>query len=187
MTAGHGHDVGNLGRCLVTAWRHYRETDRTAKRVEAALPRSGCHLYDKSMLKYVLWSYRCGTPSKNRPSLSAGSVVTGSRTKELPMLLRHHPLVSRHGVPNWPPVWTWIYGEENQQPNGEIGILKAVLLSRIQPADRCFLLISHQRSDYIGCLLSDDRPFCKHITGVLRFCCNRSIAEIGSLDLAYTL
>jgi hypothetical protein len=64
------------------------------------------------------------------------------------MLLRNHPLISRHGVPNWPPAWTWIDGEENKQPNGEIGILKAVLLSRIQPADRCFLLISHQGSDY---------------------------------------
>jgi hypothetical protein len=103
------------------------------------------------------------------------------------MLLRNHPLISRHGVPNWPPAWTWIDGEENKQPNGEIGILKAVLLSRIQPADRCFLLISHQGSDYIGCLLFDDPALCKEIVKLLQDYCNRPIAEIGSIELAYTL
>ena len=25
-------------------------------------------------------------------------------------VLRHHPLMSYHGVPNWPPTWTWIDG-----------------------------------------------------------------------------
>jgi hypothetical protein len=103
------------------------------------------------------------------------------------MLLRDHPLMSRHGVPNWPPVWTWIDGEENRQPTGEIGILKAVLLSRIQPADRCFLLISHQGSDYIGCLLFDDPALCKEIAKLLQSHCYHTIAEIGSLDISHLL
>jgi DNA-binding NtrC family response regulator len=30
------------------------------------------------------------------------------------MLLRDHPLMSRYGVPNWPPVWTWVNGVENK-------------------------------------------------------------------------
>jgi hypothetical protein len=103
------------------------------------------------------------------------------------MLLRDHPLMSRHGVPNWPPVWTWIDGEEKQPAKGEIGILKAVLLSRIQPADRCFLLISHQGSDYIGCLLFDDPALCKEIAKLLQSHCYRPIAEIGSLDISHLL
>jgi hypothetical protein len=103
------------------------------------------------------------------------------------MLLRDHPLMTYRGIRNWPPTWTWIRGKITKCPKGEVGILKAVLTSKITPADRCFLLISYQGSEYLGCLLFDDRPFFKHITGVLRFCCNRSVAEIGSLDLTYTL
>jgi hypothetical protein len=103
------------------------------------------------------------------------------------MLLRDHPLMSRHCVHNWPPVWTWKDGGENEHPNGEVGILKAIVLSRIQPADRCFLLVSHQGSEYLGCLLFDDPAFCKQITNLLQDYCNRPIAEIGSLDVSYTL
>ncbi len=40
------------------------------------------------------------------------------------MLLRDHPLISQHGVPNWPPVWIFTDGLENTCPKGEVGILK---------------------------------------------------------------
>jgi hypothetical protein len=103
------------------------------------------------------------------------------------MLLRDHPLMSYRGVHNWPPGWTWIRGQQNKYPKGEVGILKTVLRPKIKPANRCFMLISYQGSEYLGCLLFDDRTFCKHITGVLQFCRNRCVAEIGSLDLSYTL
>ena len=72
------------------------------------------------------------------------------------MLLREHPLMRYKGVPSWPPTWTWTDGLENKHPQGEIGVLKAVALSNIQPADRCFLYIEHEGSSYIGCLLFDD-------------------------------
>ena len=103
------------------------------------------------------------------------------------MFLRDHPLMSYRGVPSLPPSWNWTNGFENKGPRGEIGILKAVSLSKIEPANRCYLYMDHEESSYIGCLLVDDFAFCRHIAEVLRFCCNRPIAEIGSLDLAYTL
>jgi hypothetical protein len=58
------------------------------------------------------------------------------------MLLRNHPLMSRYGLPNWPPVWTWVDGLENKFPKGEVGTLKGVGLSGIQPPDRCYLTSS---------------------------------------------
>jgi hypothetical protein len=108
------------------------------------------------------------------------------------MLLRDHPLMSRHGVPNWPPVWTWVNGPEvdgpeNKFPRGELGILKWVGLSAMQPPDRCYLYIDHEQSSYLGCLLFDDPAFCRHVAMLLDRYCNHPIAEIGNIDLAHTL
>jgi hypothetical protein len=103
------------------------------------------------------------------------------------MLLRDHPLMSRYGVPNWPPVWTWVDGPENKFPKGEVGILKWVGLTGIQPTDRCYLYIEHQESTYLGCLLFDDQAFCRHVAKFLEGYCDHPISEIGSLDLSYTL
>ena len=103
------------------------------------------------------------------------------------MKLRDHPLMSYHGVLNWPPAWVWIDGPEEKRLEGEIGILRSVFLSKRQPANRCFLLIFHEGSSYLGCLLFNDPTFGKHITELLRFCHNRSIAEIGSIDVSHLL
>jgi hypothetical protein len=102
------------------------------------------------------------------------------------MLLRDHPLMTYRGIHNWPPTWTWINGVENRHPRGEVGTLEAVLPSNIQPADRCFLCISHEGSTYIGCLLIEDRVFCSQIVKLIRRYCDHPIAEIGSLDLSHT-
>jgi len=102
------------------------------------------------------------------------------------MLLRDHPLMMYRRRPNWPPVWLCTDGYD-QRPKGEIGILKAVLRSDTQPPNRCFLLISHEGSEYLGCLLFDDQAFCSQVTEVLKAHCNRSIAEIGGLDVSHTL
>jgi hypothetical protein len=103
------------------------------------------------------------------------------------MLLRDHPLLCYRGVRSWPPTWTWVGGFDNQRLRGEIGILKAVEKSNILPADRCFLYIEHEAAEYIGCLLCGDHVFCTQIVKLLQGCCNRPIAEIGSIDLAHTL
>jgi hypothetical protein len=103
------------------------------------------------------------------------------------MLLRDHPLMSRRGVRNWPPVWTCIDGREDKRPQGEIGTLKEVFLSNVQPADRCFLYIDYEESSYLGALLFDDQRFCQQMAEVLQFFRDRSIVEIGGLDLSHTL
>jgi hypothetical protein len=99
------------------------------------------------------------------------------------MLLRDHPLVSHGSVSSWPPAWTWVAGSDNKHPRGEIGILKPVAKSNIEPADRCFLYIDYEGSSYIGCLPCD-HAFCGQLMEVLEANRNKSIAEIGSLDLA---
>jgi hypothetical protein len=103
------------------------------------------------------------------------------------MLLREHPLMSRRGVRNWPPAWTWIDGREDKRPRGEIGTLNTVSLTKLNPANCCYMYIDHEGSSYMGCLLFDDPAFCGQITKLLEGRCNRPIGEIGSLDLSHTL
>ena len=103
------------------------------------------------------------------------------------MLLREHPLMSYRGLPSWPPAWTWIDGVENKPRRGEIGTLRAITLTKLNPANRCYLYIDHEGSSYISCLLFDDEAFCRHIVKLLEGYCNRTIAEIGGIDLSCTL
>jgi hypothetical protein len=111
------------------------------------------------------------------------------RTKgEFPMVLRKHPLFNYRGVPSWPPVWTFTGGLKNKRPRREeIGILKEVTISIVQPADRCLLHIEHEGSTYVGCLLIENQAFCAQIVTLLQDCLNRPISEIGRLNLSYTL
>jgi hypothetical protein len=76
------------------------------------------------------------------------------------VLLRNHPQMSYKGVPSWPPRWIWLEGPEDKHPKGEVGILRTVLLSKDR-VNRCFLLIFHEESSYMGCLLFDDFRLCR--------------------------
>jgi hypothetical protein len=59
--------------------------------------------------------------------------------------------------------------------------------SHIAPANRCFLVIEHDGSVYMGCLIFDDPSFCRQIGKLLSSYCQRSIQEIGSIDVSHTL
>jgi len=101
------------------------------------------------------------------------------------MLLRDHPLLNHRGVHSWPPAWTWVAGLDNKYPLGEIGILRNVVPSRIEPADRCFLYVDIDEASHIGCLLIDDIAFCRQIVELLSANRNVPVAAIGSLDLTF--
>jgi hypothetical protein len=105
------------------------------------------------------------------------------------MELRCHPLMSHRGLSTWPPTWVWRGGNGNAAsvPKGEIGILKEVLSSLIEPRKRLFLIVEHNGEEYMGCLIVDDMAFCQQLEKLLRQFYNRPIAEIGSIDLTLTL
>ena len=103
------------------------------------------------------------------------------------MQLRSHPLMSYHGASNWPPAWVWIGAEENKHPKGEVGTLSKVWFSAIHPYNRCYLRMEFEGDDYMGVLLFDDLPFCGEVFKLLAKNLDRSIKEVGDVNIAYTL
>ena len=103
------------------------------------------------------------------------------------MLLRDHPLMSCYGIPSWPLTWILLLGPGPTRLKGEIGILTDIRPADFPSTRRCFLYMEHEESSYLGCLMFDDSTFSRHITALLKNHCNCPIAEIGSLDISYTL
>jgi hypothetical protein len=99
------------------------------------------------------------------------------------MNLRSHPLMTYRGLPNWPPGWMWIGGDVNKNPKGEVGTLVEVQPSEREGANRCFLVIEYEDSQYMGCLQFDDLSFRKRVCELLVKHCGQSMQEIGSIDL----
>jgi hypothetical protein len=100
------------------------------------------------------------------------------------MELRYHPLMSYRGLNNWPPTWTWRGGQDDIKPTGEVGFLRDVFLSRVEPKSRLFLIMGHEEQEYMGCLLFTDCTFCSQIYDLLKAHCGAPIAEIGRLDVS---
>ena len=100
------------------------------------------------------------------------------------MKLRDHPLVSCREVPSWPPTWLWRGGKNPPCPYGEVGILKEVMLSTIQPCSMCFLIMEHEGAEYVGVLKFGNSSLCRAIHDLLVKHCNRPIREVGDIDLS---
>ena len=100
------------------------------------------------------------------------------------MELRHHPALSYRGIPSWPPVWTSRDGGKSL--HGEIGVLKYVYCSN-SVGDKCYLVMEHQELAYVGCLILSDVSFFETILKLLRSHIGRPTAEMGGIDVPYTL
>lgn len=104
--------------------------------------------------------------------------------------LRDHPLMSYRGVRNWPPTWTKTGGSPDlarETLHGEIGTLDQVLLSRVDPYTRCYLMIEFNNELYMGTLLFEDAAFCRQFCEFLQHYVGKSIREIGSLSVSHML
>ena len=98
------------------------------------------------------------------------------------MELRRHPLMKCGQRRSWPPVWIPLDTPPTRVLVGEFGILKDVSSSRFH-RDRCELIIEYEGLKFTATLLFDDRDFCWLITHLLKININRSIKDIGDLDL----
>ena len=77
-------------------------------------------------------------------------------------------------------------GKENDHPHGEIGTLIDVR-SDFRESGRLFLVVQYNGSGYMGCLLFDDRTFCRQVHDLLKNFLRYPISRIGDLDVSQTL
>ena|ERR671914_213338 len=101
------------------------------------------------------------------------------------MKLRDHPRISYKGFLSWPPAWIWRGGDKYSEATGEVGVLKDVMLSRIEPCESCFLIIEHEGQEYVGTLLFEDSLFCREICRLLIEHCGEPIHQIGEINISY--
>jgi hypothetical protein len=101
------------------------------------------------------------------------------------MKLRDHPLMVYRRMRNWPPVWIEKYAD-NETLTGEIGVLTHIGTSSTR-SRRCFLHMTHNDKPYVGSLLFDDLAFCTFVHNLLKEHIDKTIEEIGDLDVSYTL
>ncbi len=101
------------------------------------------------------------------------------------MQLRHHPAMSYDGISNWPPTWTKSCGAAGSVDvlQGEVGTLRRVLPSRIEPCARLFLQVGFGGKSYRAILLFNAAAVCRYLTDVLQAYLGRTIKEIGDLEL----
>ena len=93
--------------------------------------------------------------------------------------------MSYRGLRNWPPIWTWRGGAGvDHRPRGEVGILRDVFLSRVEPRSRIYLIIEHENEEYMGSLLFVDATFCAQICELLNKHRGSRVADLGNLDVA---
>jgi hypothetical protein len=104
------------------------------------------------------------------------------------MELRGHPFMRRHGIANWPPVWTQAKKEDNKSMRGEFGVLRYVHWNSMTAgSNRCYLVMEYNREHYVGSLIFDDATFCRQIATLLQAHIGEAISDIGGLDVSHTL
>jgi hypothetical protein len=79
------------------------------------------------------------------------------------MKLRDHPWLSYKTARSWPPIWIWRSGNKYTRATGEVGTLKDVLLSKVEPCRFFFLVMEHGGQEYEGILLFQDATICRQV------------------------
>src|SRR5262249_8319487 len=103
------------------------------------------------------------------------------------MLLREHPLMTYGGVRSWLPHWLCKAGYHSTHPIGEVGILRDVIPSNIEPHPTCFFLMENQGAGDFGAFFFSDGGTLRKVYDVLIQHRGKTMQEIGSIDLAPTL
>ena len=89
----------------------------------------------------------------------------------------------------------WTGTGDNKFPRGEVGLLKEVYISIVdpnqpdsqRPYNRIYLFMEYRDSRYLGCLILDDPAFSRQLGKILSEQCGKTLKEIGEIDLSHLL
>jgi hypothetical protein len=97
--------------------------------------------------------------------------------------LREYSVRSLHDqVFSWPPLWTGVKEKGHHTLTGEIGTLRYVYANQVVWT-KCYLVIEHERENYVGCLFFTSHNLSKQIISLLQRHIGQTIKEIGNLDI----
>ena len=82
------------------------------------------------------------------------------------MKLRDYLHKHKGAFSNWPPIWTNTRGDPTDKPQGEIGNLQQVLMSKDD--DVLFIAIQYQGRRYMGAMGFDSNAVCREIHNLLQ-------------------
>jgi hypothetical protein len=82
----------------------------------------------------------------------------------------------------WPPTWRRIEGDGDTDVSGEIGTLKSVSSSRVQPK-ACYLIVDVGASSYVGRLVCDNGAVCRQVLALLHRQIGSTMKQIGDSEL----
>jgi len=102
------------------------------------------------------------------------------------MKLRDHPLLRRHFINQWPPVWASLVKEGEQISGSEDGVLTEVR-EAMSRSDGIVLIMHHNDKRYGSILIFSDLAFRRQIFRLLKNSVGLSIQQLGDIDLSYTL
>ena len=64
-----------------------------------------------------------------------------------------------------------------------MGVLIDIIIPKVEPENRCILIVDYEAATYLGILHFDDRDFRDKIGDLLDGCRGRTIKEIGDTEL----
>jgi len=93
-------------------------------------------------------------------------------------------MIRKSGYCNWPPVWTTPDSDRDDKPQGEVGTLEDVVMSKMID-NKIFLFLLYRGNRYMGVVAFDDASFCNTLYEILKLNRGRTLKEIGDLDLSF--
>lgn len=99
------------------------------------------------------------------------------------MLLRNHPRMSFHHVPNWPPYWIRVDELARSPFQGDaIGVLTQARMNNLNDP-KIVLRMNDGAIDWLSILVFDDQQFCLRVHEILMHHVGKLVSEIGNLEL----
>jgi hypothetical protein len=85
---------------------------------------------------------------------------------------------------NWPPDWIRIDGEGNLKLTGEIGTLRSIVGSRLEPLATIYLMMDFEGGSYMGTLSFSESSLSNQVFELLQQHIGDGLQQVGNLEFS---